>query len=385
MSYDQELIETLEKWYKATNRKQIILVTAGRSGVGKSTLIRNMLNLKGAAAPKTEHGPSSTTQSVKIYASTVGGVQVRIIDMPGLAATDVDELESIADLQEASGAKADMLLYCISLLPDSKIDQLDQKIIKKLTLVFGNDIWNHTILVFTFANVAKLLHSDIPELARAYADKFQLVLQRECPSFSVVSVFSCDQDQPQRPSTTIVALPAGRDPNEELVKGMKWDESIYLEALKKCNREAIPALLKVRSPTPRILRMAKAIGQYISATGSAAAVGTVAGAIIGGAIGGGVGLLAVGIGIGPGAASGAQFGASIAAASIGGLSALDGGIEVHSEITKYEKEQADLEKIQDGLQEIHSKKRKRKIPPPQWDGKDCPGKVKIRKQRHIIL
>lgn len=96
--------------------------TGDCSGVGKSKLIGNMLNLKGAAAPKTEHGPSSTTKSVKIYTSTVGGVQVRMIDMPGLAATDVNELESIADLQEASRAKADMLLYCISLLPDSKIN-----------------------------------------------------------------------------------------------------------------------------------------------------------------------------------------------------------------------------------------------------------------------
>ena len=29
----------LEKWQSATQRKQITLVTAGRSGVGKSTLI----------------------------------------------------------------------------------------------------------------------------------------------------------------------------------------------------------------------------------------------------------------------------------------------------------------------------------------------------------
>ena len=72
-----------------------------------------------------------------------------------------------------------LLLFCISLLPDSKIDQLDQKIIKKLTFAFGNDIWNHIILVFTSANVVKLLQADIPELysENIYADKFQSVLQ----------------------------------------------------------------------------------------------------------------------------------------------------------------------------------------------------------------
>ena len=63
----QELTGTLQKWYKATNRKEITLVTAGRSGVGKSTLIRNMLQLKGDAAPKSQHHSTSTTTEVKLY------------------------------------------------------------------------------------------------------------------------------------------------------------------------------------------------------------------------------------------------------------------------------------------------------------------------------
>ena len=247
--------EILDEWYKVTNRKHITLVTVGRSGVGKSTLIRNMLNLKGTDAPKCEHGPSSATMHVKIHASRVGGVQVRIIDTPGLAAMDVNEPNSMADLQLGSGGKADMLLYCINLLPNSKIDEHDKAIVRKLTLVFGKNIWKHTILVFTFANFVKMLSGkDIPQLVKEYGDKFQLILQSECSSFSVASKFSCDQDQVKRPPTTIIALPADPNPDEELIKGVKWDESIYLEALKKCSPDTIPALLKVRVPTPWVLK-----------------------------------------------------------------------------------------------------------------------------------
>ena len=263
---DKHINDILEKWYETTNRKQITLVTAGRSSVGKSTLIGNMLRLKGAAAPKKRHGPSSTTAKVKIYTSNINGVEVRIIDTPGLAAMDVDEAKVIARLQEESGGKADMLLYCVSLLPDSIIDEQDEKIIKILNVAFGSDIWSHAILIFTFANM--VIHSleegkKFDDLVQDYATKFQFILQNEDESFSVISIFSCHRDQERRDPSTIIALPAGHNPNEELVKGMKWDESIYIESLKKCNRDAIPALLKVREPSPKIIRLGMQIGGYL--------------------------------------------------------------------------------------------------------------------------
>jgi hypothetical protein len=262
--------DVLDKWYEATNRKQITLVTAGRSGVGKSTLIGNMLQLKGDAAPQYQHGPSSTTTEVKTYTNTVNGVEVKIIDTPGLAATDVNEAKIIAQLQAESRGEADMLLYCVSLLPDSKIDEQDAKVIKTLKVAFGPDIWSHAILVLTFANWVILDLEEgttLNDLVRAYAAKFESILQSECPSLSVCSIFSCDHEEVKRDSSTMIALPAGRNPKQQLVEGMKWDESIYTEVLKKCNPDAIPALLKVREPTPEIAILAIKIGLYFKAGG----------------------------------------------------------------------------------------------------------------------
>lgn len=315
-----------------------------------------MLRLEGDAAPVHQHRPSSTTMEVKVWASTVRSVNVKIIDTPGLVAPDVDELKSIAALQKESGGKADMLLYCISLLPNSKIDQTDEKIIKKLTHAFGNDIWKHTILVFTSANVVKMLpNKNIPELVGEYASKFQTALQCVCPFFSVVSIFFCDRDQDKRDPSTVVALPAGLDCDEELIEGVKWDESIYLEVLKKCNPEAIPALLKVRGPTPRLIRQALVISGYIGITGLGGATGLAVG------LGAGIATVA-GIGLTAGMVTGGvdavpafilslagNIGLGATVVGLTGGSAI-GGVKAHSLVKEFENEQAELEKLQEGVQ-----------------------------------
>ena len=354
---DEHVNDVLDKWYKATNRKQITLVTAGRSSVGKSTLIGNMLRLKGDAAPKGQHGPSSTTAEVKVYTSTINGVEVRIIDTPGLAAKDMNEAKVIAELQEESKGEADMLLYCISLLPDSIIDEQDEKIIKVLKVAFGSNIWSHAILVLTFANY---VIRDLEEgktfsgLVQEYAAKFQLILQSKCPSFSVISILSCPQNQEKRDPSTITALPAGRNPSEELVKGMKWDESIYVEALKKCNPDAIPALLKVREPSAMIIRLGMQIGGYLSQSrdgGVRLGLGVLTGTVVGGILGGGVGMLAGGKrGIRPGL----DIGGKIGYASACGLGMLLETMASVVDVEEYEEEQAELEKIQ---REIKQRKR----------------------------
>lgn len=155
----EDLIDTLKRWKEATNRG-ITLVTAGRSGAGKSTLVCNILGLEGEGAPKHEHTPSSVTQSVKLYESEVEGVKVQIVDTPGLAAHDMNKAKVIAELTKVTGGKADMLLYCVSTLPDSKIADVDKQIIKVLTLAFGERVWERAILVLTFANMVRTLSDE---------------------------------------------------------------------------------------------------------------------------------------------------------------------------------------------------------------------------------
>ena len=206
------------------------LVTAGRSGAGKSTLISNMLKLndddtKDGGHPQHQHSPSSVTKEVKIYSSLrEGGITVRMVDTPGLNASDVNDARAMALLQEKTGGRCDMLLYCVSLLPDSKIDKEDKEVIRKLTLVFGKEVWRHAVLVLTFTNAVKALYPEqsIKDIVEEYAQKFQSALHFAFKSdISVVSIFLCDYTQTQREADTIIAVPAGYSPDERFIKDLR--------------------------------------------------------------------------------------------------------------------------------------------------------------------
>ena len=265
-------------------------MTAGRSGAGKSTLISNMLGLKddtkvGCQHLQRQHSPSSVTKEVELYSSLrEGGVTVRMVDMPSLNSSDVNDAKAMALLQEKTGGRCDMLLYCVSLLPDSKIDKEDKEVIRKLTHVFGEDIWKCTILVLTFSNAVEALYPNqsIELLVNHYAQKFQTILRSVCPSFSVVSTFSRDQHTTQRDPLTVVALPAGKHPKEQYFNGVGWADSILLEVLKKSKNSAtrmcsgsasVPTVLKANFPTPRIFRLPVLLAELLVGTVTMTVVG----------------------------------------------------------------------------------------------------------------
>jgi hypothetical protein len=104
-----------------------------------------------------------------------------------------------------------------------------------------------------------------------------------------------------RDATTIAALPAGKCRDEVIIEGARWDDNIYLEALKKCEYEVIPAMLRLKGIPLNKLPTAIA---SLSGVGTSALVGGGAGAGIGGLAGFGIGAI-------PGAIIGGGVGAGI--------------------------------------------------------------------------
>ena len=147
--------EALQTWISATSGRGMTLVTAGQSGAGKSTLVKNLLQLKEDGAPKIKHSSSSVTEKVQVYEQNVDDVPLRIVDMPGLVAPDQNEKKIINQLQKEIKGEVDMLLYCASMAPCSKLGYVDRDIVKLLTATFKKQIWERTILVLTFADFAK--------------------------------------------------------------------------------------------------------------------------------------------------------------------------------------------------------------------------------------
>ena len=140
---------------RGDGKRSLVLVTAGRAGVGKSTLINNLLGLKGEKAAKAKPGAEIVTRSVDYYEEVVHGITVRIIDTPGLEAMDLSseqKQEALETLSDLTDRKIDLMLYCISLV-GGRIPKDDECIVEKLTNRFGREIWGHAILVLTYGDV----------------------------------------------------------------------------------------------------------------------------------------------------------------------------------------------------------------------------------------
>ncbi len=250
-----------------------------------------MLRLKDVDTLQDQHTSSPVTQEVEIYSGSTplraeGALTIHMVDTPDLNSSFTKDARAMALLQEKTGGgRCDMLLYCVSLLPDSKIDREDKEIIRKLTHIFGENVWKHTILVLTFSNAVKALYPNqsIEHLVNQYAQKFQTILQSVCgPSFSVVSVFSRDQQSPTQTETdpfTIIALPVEKHPKEQYFNGVGWAESILSEVLKKSKNStrayysSVPTILKANFPTPRIFRLSALLAELFVGTLTMTAVG----------------------------------------------------------------------------------------------------------------
>ena len=139
----------MERRHLVATERKMILAVIGRSGTGKTTLINNMLGVE------CENDGGGATTAIHSHGNDVEGVQIAMFDTPGLGMPDQSEKHVFVDLQKITEKKVDALLYCLSILPNSKLDDVELKSIKLLTRVFGKNTWEKTIIVlnFTFANV----------------------------------------------------------------------------------------------------------------------------------------------------------------------------------------------------------------------------------------
>ena len=85
---DEDLVDLVQKW--DVEKRRLVLVVAGKAGVGKSTVINNLLGLKGEEAAKAKPSARSVTTNVDYYEEVVHGITVHIIDTPGLEAIDLN-------------------------------------------------------------------------------------------------------------------------------------------------------------------------------------------------------------------------------------------------------------------------------------------------------
>jgi GTP-binding protein EngB required for normal cell division len=292
------------KWCESLQRKSVTLVTAGQSGAGKSTLVMNMLRMadNDADAPIAEQSPDSVTGIVTPFNGYVNGVDIMIVDVGLAAASDDEEKEIIAELIKVTEGHADMLLYCANMGPSGKLNDLDRKIVKLLMLVFTPEIWERATLVLTFGDDVKERNQKCgttvktPTVQMAmekYAEAFEEILATSTAQVKVIPVLE-DESAELRDKKKIAAVVSSKKPSEEVLPRMKWNTCLYKEVLKKCEREAVPSILKILQPVQKGATHGT-IGGIIGGAVAGASIGFAAGGI-GAAVGAFTGAIVSGVG-----------------------------------------------------------------------------------------
>ena len=221
ISDDQQLKTLLQSWIECDQERPLRLLVCGLGGVGKSTLVNSLLQLKDEKS--AGEGKQEGAIVSKYERTTERGIKVCIFDTPGFGDLDVSNEEIVAMMKKKTEGQLDLLIYCISLGAPARVQRADIDALRILTRAYTNEIWKKAIIVLTFANqlaetklsaddyievVENIKQSFIKELRKVYKDKVS-----------------------QLPIVT-----AGYNPilkYEEDKSPQAWDDRLYLEMLKR--------------------------------------------------------------------------------------------------------------------------------------------------------
>jgi GTPase SAR1 family protein len=246
---------SFEAWLDNPASGSTTWVIAGRSHSGKTTLVENLLSLDlENASPE-----SPDAKKIEVYSHNVGNSELKIVEIPGLDSIANQNESAITNrLQSMTGGAADVLLYCISIDPSSRLDNITEgKTINLLTAIFKAQIWERAILVFTFADYAMDRHTRNPvktqaleNLMKEYAQKFEKLIEAADIGsvFTVLPLYRTRRprlDSEPRFLREIPALPVGETLSAKLLPNVKWEEHLYSEMLTKCTFRAVPMLVKI--------------------------------------------------------------------------------------------------------------------------------------------
>ena len=183
----------------------ISVVLVGEKGAGKTRLYWNLTNNIFDEHLNTIFYEHPTLQKPNTSHTEIStGVNLQITDTVGL---QIHTKKTFRELYRHIKGKVDMFLYCISIFQERMISIHDT--MKSLQEVFGKNIWNRCIIVFTFSDgIYDAKHVDnYRTYINPRAHKIQKELRKLNAHINVKPVLGFDPTRPD--PNTILAIPAG--------------------------------------------------------------------------------------------------------------------------------------------------------------------------------
>lgn len=215
------------------NRRIINFLTVGRFSTGKSALINGLIGEEVAPEGMTLN---QQTKEVKKYYRNIDAILFNIWDSPGIETNQSEAMVMIAkEVKEA-----DLLLFCIK-MNEMRLRKHDVDTIAHFTMVFSNEVWQHTVFALTFANkVLPLEGENDPYIRKQFFDDCLQQWRQELRA--ALRSAGVDHETVER----VPILPIGYHKKPSLPNGEKnWLTTFWSKCFQAMKEQAQPALLKV--------------------------------------------------------------------------------------------------------------------------------------------
>ena len=217
-------------------RGPLRILICGKGGAGKSSLVNNLFELQCGEDEADEGivgGP--TTLNVTPYERTTKfGDKIFVFDSPGFGDACINPSDIVDEMIRVTEKSVDVILYCISLNGNCRVEKEDIRAFKIITQVFSSEIWRKAVIVLTFANELQKLRPKLEE----YEKIIKKIGDDIDAAFSEVYV---DQN-----TAKSVPIETAGYKDSLLHDNIDWRDRIFISALKRVLAEKLPSLFEVR-------------------------------------------------------------------------------------------------------------------------------------------
>ena len=199
-------------------KKQFGIMACGVTGTGKSTLLNGIV---GKCVFKEGDTLQHETVEVHKHLSEADSHHLIVCDTPGFCDSSGNEERYIRIIGDAC-KDVDVLLYCISMRQTkARMDNQDVKTLKNLKRALKKEIWEHCIVVLTFANseITRLKQRKVADLKKEFHSKVQLWKEKVMEVFTEAGIDDLDN---------IHVVPAGIKTRPSLLPD---DDDMWLSVL----------------------------------------------------------------------------------------------------------------------------------------------------------